>query len=126
MPDCHLYSDSNTWILDPSILRINKVHILFIQLHLPGYNNHTSDEHLQHPSVLRIYLTVLLLVCLQLPSIGNILFSLVLLVDGYLLLSDELLMPVDKLGQLVFKYLYGGGLHLQLETVLRDLQAVLL
>jgi hypothetical protein len=123
----HHNSDSCHWLLNPSILRINQDHILFVLLHLPAFNpTPHNHQHLQHPSVLRIHRTVLLLVCLQLPGIDYILNPPVLQVYGDLLLSDEFHVPGDELDKHVYKYIYSAGLHIQLQTVLLDIQAVLL
>jgi hypothetical protein len=106
----HLYSDTNPypWLLDPSILRINQVDLLFVHIHLPGSKPTAHDhQHVHDPSVLRIHRTVLLLVCLQLPGSIHILNPPVLPVNRHLLLSEELCVPTDQLGELILKYIHG-------------------
>ena len=106
----HRHSDTNPdpWLLDRPILRINQVDLLFVHLHLPGNDPSPDDnQHVHDPSVLRIYRTVLLLVCLQLPGSNHILNPLVLPVDRHLLLSEELCLPADQLGELILKHIHG-------------------
>lgn len=94
----HNYSDANSYpgLLDPSILRVNQVHLLFVLFHLPGcHPSPDNNQHVHDPSVLRIHRTVLLLACLPLPGIAYILHEAVLLVDADLLLSSELHLPAD-------------------------------
>jgi hypothetical protein len=123
----HRYSNPDPWLLDPSILRINQVDLLFLHIHLPGNDPSPHDnQHVHDPSVLRINRTVLLLVCLQLPGSIHIHNSAVLPVDRHLLLPEELRVPSDELGGLVTKHKNCAGLHVHLQTVLLDVQAVLL
>jgi hypothetical protein len=94
----HRHSDPHPdpRLLDPSILRINQVDLLFIHIHLPGSDPTAhADQHVHDPLVLRIHRTVLLLVCLQLPRSIHILSPSVLPVDRHLLLSEELRLPAD-------------------------------